>query len=82
MTVYRVWYGNDGYTADDTYESSEEALAAIGAHMGWSDPVEGESYTVSEGEGYAVCVSVYESDEACEAEERGSHAPTITEVQS
>lgn len=83
MIRYQVWYGNDGYTSDDIYDSRDEALAAIASHMGWDTAkmAESDSYTCTiDSDKTSERVSVYEDMGACERDEGGPHAPTITEV--
>ena len=60
----------------EEYETEDEALEALCEELGLvnDDVVCSDSYTVDEGD----AVSVYETQEECDADQDGSYAPRIT----
>lgn len=67
--------GNQRGIWRDTYESQQDAIDVIALTNGWGDPVVSESYTVDGGS----AVSVYASQEDCDADQDGAFAPRVTE---
>lgn len=68
----------DGREWTDTYETRQQAAAAIAQAYGWESPVISESYAV--GDGNQSAVSVYETQEECDADDEGAYAPRITGI--
>ncbi|HEX9156006.1 MAG TPA: hypothetical protein VF819_10605 [Nitrospira sp.] len=56
------------------YTTGDEAAEAIRRMMGWDEIYLSDSYAVDSGD----AVSAYETQEACDADEEGAHAPRIT----
>jgi hypothetical protein len=82
-TIYRVWYGNDGYTPDEDFYSEDAAVQAIANHFGWDfdEVVVSDTYTANHPEfedEYVDRASVYEDEAAEKRDARGPRAPTIT----
>ena len=75
--MYRISNSNglSGQAWSEEYASEAEALAALceAFNIDPSDAVTSERYTVDGGS----AVSVYDSQEACDADQEGAYAPRI-----
>jgi hypothetical protein len=65
--------GMDGPVWRRTYRTASEAAEAIRRAYGWDHVVMSSTYTVSNGD---AC-SAYATQEECDADETGAHAPRI-----
>jgi hypothetical protein len=82
MSTYtiRTAGSHQGRALDATYETQEDAAEALRVAMGWSEIHLSGSYAA--GDGHDSAVSAYETEEACERDQDGAHAPRITAAQS
>ena len=69
--------GMSGGVWSEAHDSRDDAATAIATAFGWDESVLSPSWTDDEEQ---TCWSVYETQEACDADETGAHAPTITRV--
>jgi hypothetical protein len=78
MATYLVRYGNDGYTPDWTTDDRDDAVRSVCTHKGWAieNVVESGSFSTD----YGDAVALYDSQEACDSDSTGAHAPWIVEL--
>jgi len=74
--MYRISY-DPHYLSGETYETQDEAVAALGGAMGWADPVVSDDFPGGDGHTCAVCV--YETQEECDDDDDGAYAPRVIE---
>ena len=81
QTQYRISNaeGLTGGAWGATFATEDEAAEAIREAHGWDDVVVSESFAAGDGNDSAVCA--YETQEECDADEDGAHAPRITSVE-
>ena len=72
---YLVTY-TDARSSGARYADFESALAAIGDDMGWANPVASEEFRADSDDHTAV--TVYRTEEDCDADGEGAYAPRIT----
>jgi hypothetical protein len=84
LTTYKISNSNglSGVAWDHDYETQDEAAEAIRTAYGWDEVVLSDSYSVGNdyGTGDADAVSAYETQEECDADQDGAHAPRIVEI--
>ncbi len=80
-TTYKIVTtdGSQDLRLRETYASEGEAAEALRQVMGWDSIVLSDSYTVSETEDAR---SAYSSQEECDEDQEGTHAPRVVEVRS
>lgn len=66
--------GNQSGPWRETYQTQQAAIDAIAEAQGWGEPVVSERYAVDGGS----AVSVYASQEDCDADQDGAFAPRVT----
>lgn len=82
MNKYKI-STSDGRRRDQTeYETQEDAAEALRMTMGWDKIVLSGRYTVGTGSDDLEqdAVSAYATQEECDADQEGAHAPRITRI--
>lgn len=59
----------------EVYATREEAVAAVKGALRWDDVVVSDEYAVDDGNSYGV--SLYETEEECDTDQEGAHAPRV-----